>query len=937
MALNNLYLLQSGLTGWEDSSNTTASLYKRAVSPVAFLGVGVNYPSEIFHVAASGSLSKIRLEQDYYKTTESRYQASLNFTDYREVEMGSFGFMDLSTYDLTISNNATTGGPNVNIALPGGVGFVAGFTSGGKMGLRTANPLATFHLSEPGNSDLALIGTSTNSNEFVIKNQGLVGVGTNQPHYRLHVTGDTFAHQYLWEQRPEPDSSLVSVDLDGTNFRTIYLTGHEDAIHKFTTFNGADTNVDKEIKAVTVRIEQSGEATTDNPNNYRTLDFENSIRFLGEPPTGIPSGKVGVLAFNSFGPDVSDTVAVYREEGDDITGPPGPPGTPATGMTSEGFGNRIIGGEFATNPWQRGISFPNVQDGQYTADRFSFVKSGDPATQFTVERDAGSGYYSAPDLVQIGFPIQDSDAGSGRCLKIEPHDKLGYQVNLRPNIDDNDIYCIEQKIEGFNWRYLAENHCYLSFFAKTDQTGAGCVYLQNEDRSTSFVSDYLITRSGEWQEHLVPIPASPTGDRVHNMIAFGNCNITVKEVANVYQKSSLRFSPVGYLETCFHDDFRFGPDGTGDFTIEAILKFDTLNQTGSIYSNNTTLTAGDDNTFYWEGSPHSSIYKFGVVVSGEPIGNFDIPSSVIISPLSWYHVALTRSGGMDFNLYVSGELSPTTLHSYKAFSNEAAPIRIGTSGNGGDYNGWIDEYRISTGIKYDAPFNPPNFSVKEDDTVLLLHSEGEHNSTQIYDSAYEPVPTKWDYRSGVGVIVGWTLGAGKNYSLPTEESCGTYYLPNKWVTGTYFSYDSTYSASLCSGDFSLSAPNLSKSLDYSYVDRPYQLELELCQRYYEKQIYDTGHNVSPAQAISVSGATGITIDYVTTKRVPPNISLQGDFGLNNADYTAVDKVEHFEITNKNIFKADAGAEVSGHILSAGNMTNLSILGPTGGVIIDSEL
>ena len=52
---------------------------------------------------------------------------------------------------------------------------------------------------------------------------------------------------------------------------------------------------------------------------------------------------MGVLAFNSFGPNSSDSIGVYREEGDDITGPAGPPGTPATGMTSEGFGNRIIG------------------------------------------------------------------------------------------------------------------------------------------------------------------------------------------------------------------------------------------------------------------------------------------------------------------------------------------------------------------------------------------------------------------------------------------------------------------------------------------------------------------------------------------------------------------------------------------------------------------
>ena len=554
MAVNHLYLLQSGLTGWQDSFNQTASLYQPAGRPRKTFGVGTNLPYEILHIAESGSLAKIRLEQDYYKTVDPQYQASLEFTDYRSAEMGSFGFLDLSTYDLTISNKAALGGPLINIALPGGVGHVAAFTSGGKMGLRTANPLYTFHVSEPGNSDLALIGTSTNSNEFVVKNRGLVGVGTNQPDYRLHNTGDTFSHQYLWEQKEESDSSLITIDYDGPNFRTIYLTGHQDTVHKFTTVNGADTNREKEIKATTIRIEQSGFG------NYRALGFENNIRFLGIPPTGIKSGIVGVLAFNSFGPNTSDSIGVYREEGDDTTGPPGPPGSPATGMTSEGFGNRIIGGEFSSNPWQRGDYFQNVIDGQYTADRFSVVKSG--SLNFDVLKND-----SAPSIAQIGFPIDQS-------LKIQPQLKLPYQANSSPqNISDNDVYSIEQKVEGFNWRYLAEGGCYLSFFSKSDQTGSACIYLQNEDRSASYVTDYLITRSGEWREHFIPINPSITTDRVHNVVAIGNASITTKEVANVYQKSSIKYSPAGYLQTCFHDDFKFG---TGDFTIETILKFDNL-------------------------------------------------------------------------------------------------------------------------------------------------------------------------------------------------------------------------------------------------------------------------------------------------------------------------------------------------------------------------
>ena len=915
MAINHLYLIQSGLTGWKDSNNATASLYNNN------FGVGTNIPAEIIHVAASGSLAKARLEQSFYKTTDAKYQASLEFTDYRSAGMGSFGFLDLSTYDLTISNNAVLGGPLVNITLPGGLGHVAAFTSGGRMGLRTTNPLYTFHISEPGNSDLALIGTKTNSNEFVVKNEGLVGVGTNDPGYRLHNTGDTFSHQYLWEQKQEEDATLITIDYDGPNFRTVYLTGHQDTVHKFTTINGADTNREKEIKAVTIRIEQSGEASVSNPNGYRKLSFENDIRFLGLAPTGLLSGRVGVLAFNSFGPNSSDSIGVYREEGDDITGPAGPPGTPATGMTSEGFGNRIIGGEFSSNPWQRGVYFQNVTDGQYTADRFSMVKSG--SLDFDVLRDD-----SAPSVTEVGFPIDKS-------LKIQPDSKLGYQSNSSPlDISNNDVYSIEQKVEGFNWRYLAQGDCYLSFFSKSDQTGSACVYLQNKDRSVSYVTDYLITRSGQWQEYLIPIEPSPATDRVHNIVAFGNASITTKETANPLQQSSLRFSPAGYLQTCFHNDFKFD---TGDFTIEAMLKLDTLNHTGTIYSNNTINSTTSGNAFFWEGNPTTSSYKFGVVVSGHWLGSFDIPSAVTISPLNWYHVALTRTGGQDFNLYVSGVPSSTKLTSNLSFHNEEAPVRIGSSGNGGYFNGWMDEYRISTGVKYASTFAPPTFCVKEPDTVLLLHAEGPDGSTNIVDSAYDPITLDWDYESGIGAIVGWTLAAGQNYTIPTGEACETYYSPNKWITGQYFSYKSSFSNSLCSGDFSLSSVNLNKFLDSSYIDRPYQLELELCQRYYEKQNYNMGQPIGLGQAVGTRAATGIHINYQTTKRTDPKITAQGEFNLTNsaAVHKGVNYIDFYKVNN---FSASAGAMVQSDELSAGNVTILSPSGATGAhIIIDSEL
>lgn len=925
MSENHLFLMKSGITGWEDTHNRTASLVANR------FGIGTNLPLDILHVSESGSKAKVRIEQSYYEYTGKEYQAVVSFTDTGLNEAGFVGFGDVATNDLTISNKSIEGDPNINVALPGGVGHVAAFTSGGRMGLRTADPLYTFHVSEPGDSDLALIGTSASSNEFVIKNQGLVGVGTSQPAYRLHVTGDTFAHQYLWEQEEEADREDVVIDFDGPNFRTIYLGKDQDTKYVFSTINGADSNAEKEIKAVTIRIEPTG---TD--YHYRTLSFQKDIRFLGTAPTGIPSGIVGVLAFNSFGPSNGETVGVYRQEGDDITGPPGPVGVGGTGMTSEGFGNRIIGGEFSTNPWQRGTYFEDaagysnqwpVSAGEYTADRFIFIKSG--YKEFDIYKDA-----DAPSEFQIGFHIQDS-------LKIEPDQKATSVMGMPPDMDGPELYALEQRVEGFNWRYLGCNPVFLSFFVKSSQTGAGCVYMQNGDRSFSCVNDYIIHEANSWEQKLIPVAPSIHESYVHNIVPHAEARMSNTD--SIIGGSSLLLGPRGinagdYLETCFHQDFDFGTD---DFTIEAFCKFDSFSEDGCLYSNSNESTI---NALLWD----PSAGKFNLYVNGNSVGHFSSPPLVgTLSTLHWYHVALTRTN-TDFNLWISGRVSPDTLASTQDFGDASSPVRIGASGAfGGFWDGYIDEYRISSVSRYSTDFAPPTFSFvgggADPHTKLLLHMEGANGSNYFVDSAYDPVPVYWDYKSGTGMIVGWTLNAGADHKLPTGESCASYYKPNEWVTGTYFGYNALYETALCSGDFSLSAVNLNRSLDYSYIDRPYQLELELCQRYYEVQTYHTDQAVSCGQNIGVGTATGFHIDYQTTKRIAPRITTAGGFDLTD---TYADKLEviglHFD--KANIFSASAGAEVELRPsplpnLNVGNMTILSSSGADtpGRIIIDSEL
>lgn len=135
---------------------------------------------------------------------------------------------------------------------------------------------------------------------------------------------------------------------------------------------------------------------------------------------------------------------------------------------------------------------------------------------------------------------------------------------------------------------------------------------------------------------------------------------------------------------------------TGDFTLEAwifpnsIASVNYIASKGlnaSFYTNNTTgvlIVITDQNTS-WTG---------GAVVAGV-----------------WQHVALTRSGST-MTLWQNG-IAVATLASALSFGNNALPLLIGAraTANGttpnGNFNGFIDEVRISNFCRYSATFNPP--------------------------------------------------------------------------------------------------------------------------------------------------------------------------------------------------------------------------------------
>lgn len=133
-----------------------------------------------------------------------------------------------------------------------------------------------------------------------------------------------------------------------------------------------------------------------------------------------------------------------------------------------------------------------------------------------------------------------------------------------------------------------------------------------------------------------------------------------------------------------------------------------------------------------------------------------------------------------------------------------------------------------------------------------------------------PSAGTWDYASGIGLQVYFTLAAGPSYNTA----------PDVWQSGNYISTANQVNAcDSASNNFYLCGVQLEAGLVATpFEQRSIQQELELCQRYYESgQASFTIYNGQNNQDI------GTSIYFKSTKRSAPTIALSFSYsgGLSN--------------------------------------------------------
>ena len=151
--------------------------------------------------------------------------------------------------------------------------------------------------------------------------------------------------------------------------------------------------------------------------------------------------------------------------------------------------NILIGGNFDTNPFQRGTSFTAPVTTSYVADRWQWGFSGGGVVNTAKTADA-------PVIGSAGILVNN-------CLAIST-------TTADASIGASDIYRLSTFIEGQAWAQAAQQALTLTFWVKSTKTGTFCFTAFNSGQDRAFIAEYTVNTTNTWEKKTISITASPS-------------------------------------------------------------------------------------------------------------------------------------------------------------------------------------------------------------------------------------------------------------------------------------------------------------------------------------------------------------------------------------------------------------------------------------------
>lgn len=193
-----------------------------------------------------------------------------------------------------------------------------------------------------------------------------------------------------------------------------------------------------------------------------------------------------------------------------------------------------------------------------------------------------------------------------------------------------------------------------------------------------------------------------------------NGNAQVSTAQSKFGVGSIRLDGAGdFLSVANSPDTQ--PDAVGDFTAELWMYI-----VG--FTSGVTGTQGtSESTLLWNRNAGRT-QGWGLMVAADGTGiNTEIQHATASGPYAdlsgsplalntWYHVALTRQGTV-YRVFVDGVMGVNSTKTGNFVVNTTDVMKIGQSGRYEDFNGYIDDVRITKGIaRYTANFTPPTIA-----------------------------------------------------------------------------------------------------------------------------------------------------------------------------------------------------------------------------------
>jgi hypothetical protein len=225
--------------------------------------------------------------------------------------------------------------------------------------------------------------------------------------------------------------------------------------------------------------------------------------------------------------------------------------------------------------------------------------------------------------------------------------------------------------------------------------------------------------------------------------------------------SSMYFDGTGdYLSVPNSTDFNFG---TGDFTIDTWVRFSSVVSNG-VFINNQEPLAGVNGWVFRLNGINGLMFQYGT-------GSIQTISVTGFSPSvnTWYQVAVAKTGST-LRFFVDGTQVGADQTLSGAIADSTQVLKVGANaGSSYDFNGYLDELRISKGIaRWTSNFTPP--TAPYDNPNQLVSS----NSTSIKTEGTSSMKIEQGKSQCDGNTVAlWHLDETGGTGAYLKDSCGT--------------------------------------------------------------------------------------------------------------------------------------------------------------------